>query len=942
MSGDRWERLQELFLQALDVPPEDRAAHIEGAIADPTLRDEVRSLLHAHDAGGPLDRVAVHHEPVDDAVLHQRESLPVGHRVGPYAILRPIADGGMGSVYLAERADGQFEYTVALKLLRRDLESEELHQRFLIERQILARINHPNIARLLDGGVTDEGRPYFAMEHVEGVPLDEYCDAHRLSVRQRLELFRIVCAAVQDAHRNLVVHRDLKPTNILVTEDGTVKLLDFGIAKVLDPEAFPEKVTRTRPELRLLTPEYASPEQLHGEPVTTASDVYQLGLILYRLLTGRVPRLTDPTPGPTGTSATTRDIVKPSTPVGDSAEHEVNHRGAAPADRGAIAAARNTTPERLRRKLAGDLDNIVLLALRDEPERRYASVDQLAEDVRRHLVGLPVTARPERVGYVAGKFVRRHWAGVAATAVIVALLAASVIVMTVTAQRVARERDRAQQVSSILLDMFESASPDVSRGDTITVVQVLGRGAEQVRTSLDDQPALKGTMLGVISDVYDDLGQRREAADLAKEALTLQLASVGPEHPETMASLVRVASLLATLGEPDSALHYAERAVAVTRRHAPRTLFAGHALQAYSFALQITGDIDRARPPLEEGVAILRALSSDSAQLRLASALVNLAWMDQNQGNGDSAVAKGRESVAIRRALMDADDPTLASGIGTLAALLSRTGNIDEALLLQGEALSIRRTVYPAGHPEIAESQDLYAELLERTGEYDEAEVQYREALATFERAYGSRHVRVAQTQNRLALLLHFRRGDPGAAEPLYRESISTFAEVRGPMDPWTAVVEGNLATAIYPQGRLRDAEALFARAITALESSYGITAPLLGRPLMHYGVVLTQLGKTGDAEPVLRRALEIERASADRARIARAESALGMCLLAEDRLDEAGLLLRRADSTLTAIGVPDPFLLWTVNALVGLHSRQGNDVEAAQYRARLDAASNR
>ncbi|MFV2073922.1 MAG: tetratricopeptide repeat protein, partial [Thermoanaerobaculales bacterium] len=922
MSDDRWERLQELFLQALEVPLEDRASHLQAAIADPTLRADVRSLLSAHDAGGPLDRPPVSPAPTDDATPHPRESLPAGHRVGAYAILRPIAHGGMGSVYLAERADGQFESTVALKLLRRDLESEELLHRFRVERQILARINHPNIARLLDGGVTDEGRPYFAMEHVEGVPLDEYCDEHRLSVRKRLELFRTVCAAVQHAHRNLVVHRDLKPTNILVTEDGTVKLLDFGIAKVLDPKEFPEEVARTRPGFRLLTPEYASPEQLRGEPVTTASDVYQLGLLLYRLLAGRLPRMADPALGTSGPSAGTRDITKPSTAVGDSAKGEPARGEVAPADPRAIAAVRDTTPGRLRRRLAGDLDNIVLLALRNEPERRYASVEQLAEDVRRHLVRRPVTARPERAGYVAAKFVRRHWAGVAIAALAVTLLVAHAVSTDIQAQRVARERDRAQQVSSLLLNMFESASPDVSRGDTITVVQVLDRGAERVRATLRDQPDLQGTMLGMIAEVYRDLGQPARAAALAGEALTLRQASLGEDHPEAVLNMVRLADFLTDAGQLDSALPYAERAVALSRKRMGRRHAAtGRALQTYAFALQLKGDLTEARPLLEEAVGILRAAPGDSSRLDLASALVNLAFMDQNDGDLEAAVAHMRESIAIRRALLDPEHPKLLNSIGNLGDLLLRRGDLAAADTMLTEVVEILRRIYPAGHPTIAAGLGVYARLLEAKGDLDGAERFHREALAALRQAFGDRSLAAAQVLNNLGLFLHFRRGDPRAAEPLYRESASIFAEVRGPADPWTALVESNLATAIYTQGQYREAEALYRRAITALEARYPPTAQLLGRPLMHYGVVLTRLGKTAEAEPLLRRALEIERTSADGARIARAETALGMWLLAENRLQEAEPLLRRADSTLAGIGARDPFFEWTADALVRLYT---------------------
>jgi len=376
MPGE-WDRLEELFAEALRVSPERRGPHLEASVADPDVREEVLALLEAHEADGALDHVAAWL----GADLPGREWLPALHRIGPYEIVRPISRGGMGAVYLARRADGQLEYEVALKILRWDLQTDELRRRFLVERQILARINHPHIARLLDGGVTAEGRPWFAMEYVDGLPIDEYCDRHRLGIARRLVLFRTVCEATRQAHRSLVVHRDLKPSNILVTTEGVVKLLDFGVAKALDPDAFRGLEAPTRTGVRLLPPEYASPEQIRGDPVTTASDVYQLGLLLHLLLTGSVPRLSN---GTLTSAPVTRVVGRPSTIVSGTGRRVGNDPDSAVPDPREIAEARGTTPARLRRRIAGDLDNIVLLALREEPGRRYESVEQFSEDVRRH------------------------------------------------------------------------------------------------------------------------------------------------------------------------------------------------------------------------------------------------------------------------------------------------------------------------------------------------------------------------------------------------------------------------------------------------------------------------------------------------------------------------------------------------------------------------------
>jgi serine/threonine-protein kinase len=834
----------------------------------------------------------------------------------------------MGSVYLAERADGQARYQVAVKLLRRDLDSAEARRRFLAERQILAGIVHPHIARLLDAGLTDEGRPYFVMEHVEGEPIDRYADGRRATIGQRLELFRTVCAAVQHAHRNLVVHRDLKPANILVTGDGMVKLLDFGIAKALDPEAFPES-GRTETGLRLMTPEYASPEQLRGEPVTTASDVYQLGLLLYVLLAGRRPRLVGlpATPG-----ILTREVTRPSLAVGRRAEPPSGSDDQPAPDPAAVASARGTTPERLRRALRGDLDNIVLRALREEPDRRYASVEQLAEDVRRHQVGLPVIARPETVGYIAGKFVRRHRMGVALTTAIAALLVIFAVGMTVQSGRVARERDRAQQVSSLLLDVFRSASPEVARGESITVVQVLDRGTERVRASLGGQPDLQATMLLTLSDVYEVLGQSEQAAALAGEALPLNLRSRAPDHPETIENRVRLSKLLALRGAIDSALPQAERALQLSRRRFGRhSLALARALNAYGLVLHLKGDVALARPPIEEAVAILRT-RADSGRRELGAALLNLGWVEENQGRLDSAEARMREALAIRREILPHLDPYLVNTVSALATVLLRLGRAEQSESLAAEAAAIADSIYPVGHPERVGAAALYARALDQAGKAPAAEHGYREALAAARRAYGERSLGAAQVLNDLGLFLN-RRGDPRGAEASLREAASIFAERRGPLDSWTAVVEGSLAEVLLTQGRLAEADSLMRTAIPTLERTLGPSDARLAIPLMNHGVIIMLMGRAAQAEPLLRRSLAIERAAnRGEVRLALSQAALGICLVERGLLSEAEPLLLDAHEVFTRTGAGGPVRQFTVAALARLYTRLGRPEEAARY----------
>ena len=445
MNTDRWTQLKSLFDEALAQQPEQRVAFIEQVCDDEELRREAISLLTFHD-----DDPGFMEQPLrEDAlrvVAEDSDRTQLDERIGPYRLVRKIGRGGMGTVYLAERADGQFEQRVAIKLVRHGLHLDDLLERLRHERQILATLQHPNIARLLGGGGTDDGLPYLVMEYVEGLPIDQYCDQYRLSIPERLQLFRTVCAAVHYAHQNLIVHRDLKPSNILVIPDasgigseGHVKLLDFGIAKLMDENA-PDAVPMTRTGMRAMTPEYASPEQVRGETVTTASDVYALGVVLYELLAGQRPYQVRNL-----SSTRIEQIIceteppKPSTAIVQASE------GTSSPTPAAISQARSTQPERLHRRLRGDLDIIVMAALRKEPARRYSSAQQLSEDIRRHLAQLPIAARPETLRYQVSTFVQRHTVGVVATGLVVLALVGGIVATAYQARVAAAARDRAEQ-----------------------------------------------------------------------------------------------------------------------------------------------------------------------------------------------------------------------------------------------------------------------------------------------------------------------------------------------------------------------------------------------------------------------------------------------------------------------------------------------------------------
>jgi eukaryotic-like serine/threonine-protein kinase len=510
---EKWVQIKEIFAAALERDAADRNAYIRQACGqDNELRGELESLLSSYTADPSAPGQAVAGEIGASGLT--------GQKIGPYQIISKIGAGGMGAVYLAVRADDVYEKKVAIKVVQAGINTEEILNHFRHERQILARLEHPNIARLLDGGTTDRGLPYFVMDYVEGTRLDAYSDAHKLPVAERIRLFREVCSAVQYVHQNLVVHRDLKPGNILVTEGGVPKLLDFGIAKLMKPEFFTNPQDATRAEFRLMTPGYASPEQVRGDPVTTASDVYSLGVILYELLTSRGPyRLKTESPVDVLRAVCEQEPGKPS------AAAVQTEPASGPPSKTAVsteeaAEMRSTTPEKLRRQLSGDLDTIILKALRKEPQRRYSSAEQLSEDLRRHLEGLPVKAHADSWRYRTGKFVRRRRAAVVAAVLILFTLLAGIVATTWQARVARMERARAERqfndvrkLSTSLLFEFHSAIRDLP-GSTPARKLIVQRALEYLSKLAEEahgDPGLQRELAEAYLKVGDVQGNPYEA-----------------------------------------------------------------------------------------------------------------------------------------------------------------------------------------------------------------------------------------------------------------------------------------------------------------------------------------------------------------------------------------------------------------------------------------------
>ena len=712
-----------------------------------------------------------------------------GHRIGPYRIERRIGSGGMGTVFLAVRVD-EFEKRVAIKLLKPGLSTGAVVRRFRHERQILARLDHPNIAKLLDGGTTEEGLPYFVMEYVEGEPIDRYCNRHRLSVHQRLELFREVCSAVHMAHQNLIVHRDLKPGNILVGAGGEVKLLDFGIAKPLD--AAGSSASRvTDSGARSMTLAYASPEQVAGNALTTASDVYSLGVVLYELLTGQRPYRT-----PSGKWLDLANAIqeqqprKPSTSI-DLASPETETSPIGPGDVPAPEiqhSLRAADRRGLKRRLAGDLDSIVLAALSKQPERRYASVEQFSEDIHRHLEGLPITARKLTFAYRASKFVRRHKIETALAALVLSSnLVFTLYTLTLKNQEsrlkdaavelkneAVLERDRAEEVSDFLIDLFKAPSPDQAKGEAVTARQLLDRGKDQIEAYRGSQPRLYARLAYTMGDSYYNLGHYAEARQILEDA------------------------------------------VADLRRHVDGQADAQLAVIINDLAavLWAQGDTAGAEANLRESLAMKMRLHGRGAP-ELVKTLNNLATLSTGKGALEEAERLYREVLDIRLGLDPPVPADVASSRFLIGTLRLDKGDYEGAEASLRQALETRREAFGSEHTLVAVVLNNLGIALQAQGKPGESEATYREALEMRHRLLGLRHPDVAATETNLASLL-VSSGRFEEAEPLASQALDTLRATQ-PGHWQVAYAESVVGSTLVGMGRLGEAEPLLLKSYTTL-----------------------------------------------------------------------------------------------------------------------------
>jgi eukaryotic-like serine/threonine-protein kinase len=772
-SSDRTrpEQIRELFLKVLDASPGEWDAVLEESCGwDGELRREVEELLSAHtDADEVLwslarrARVPIAGAPTD--------FFAEGRRLGAYRLLRQIGQGGMGAVYVAERADGEFEKQVAIKLLPLGLSTGTARERFLAERQILAQLEHPGIARLLDAGIADDGTPFFVMEYVEGELIDRFCERRNLGIVDRIDLFLQVCAAVEYAHRNLIVHRDLKPGNILVTPEGAVKLLDFGIAKVLDAEAVSGTTALTHQAGRPMTVAYASPEQVRGEPITTATDVYALGVLLYQLLAGRAPYEVEGLP-----PADLELLICTQEPIAPSAA--VRARAAEPGS-DPVPVSVSTAASKRARRLRGDLDTIVLMALRKEPERRYPSVAAFAEDLVRHREGRAVEARTNRISYRAGKFARRRPGVLAAMVAGVLVVGGFTVTLVRHAERLEVERDRArdaavaaevqaqkaERVTEFLAGLFAAADPGAARGQPVTVLQLLERGI----TGIDDlaaDPQVQAELLAVFGGVQRSLGDFDQALELSERSLAIRLALFGEEHRAVAQSLNDVATLRRRTGDLSGAEEYHRRALLVRRQ-----LLGGEhedvaaSLNNLGLLLDQKGDLDEAEKHLREALAI-HERHYGSGDWRVAGGMLNLGTVLERKGDLQGAEEMNQRSLDLWRALGGADHPNVAAALYNLGEVFRLQGEYSRAVDHHLRALALWRSVLGQEHPNVASGLNALARAKEGTGDLDRAESAYREALSIAHNVFDEEHPNVVDIRANLTRLRQLGAGATGDVSP--------------------------------------------------------------------------------------------------------------------------------------------------------------------------------
>ncbi|WP_101926241.1 MULTISPECIES: serine/threonine-protein kinase [Luteimonas] len=825
MDAERWQRLSPALDALLELEPAPRDALLASIRADDAaLADELARLLALE-----ADR----DDFLAESIVAALAGVLPGHHVGPYELERLLGEGGMGQVWLARRADGLYERRVALKLLRPGLADPNLRLRFTRERQILARLEHPHIARLLDAGISIDQQPYLALDYIDGEPITDWCAARQPSVHARITLFLQVCAAVSHAHTNLIVHRDLKPSNILVTALDDVRLLDFGIAKLLDtPE---QSLEQTRTGVRAFTLHYAAPEQIRGEPVTTMTDVYSLGMVLYELLAGCKPyQLKRPSDAQWEEAILDADPVRPS---------QALQRGESPS---------GSVRRREVRAIAGDLDNIVLRTLAKRPEQRYPSVEALALDLRRWLDGKPVQARAQGVAYRARKFLRRHRWAVASGTLVVLMVAASMVAVTWQARQAIRESARAQAMQDFVIGLFEHAGA-AHGGASLDVRQLLSAGVQRGDSELARQPAARAELYGVIARLRLGLGDYDQSLALLQRQDSILRSLDAPPPGLQLQAATDFGRTLRMMGRHDDCLDrmQRERTLALQREQVlPR--------QASEFYTQLGrchrdgGDLQTAQVLFQRALTLRRDLQDDAGTVET---LADLASLRSAAGDNAEALAEIRAAGATLDATLGPRHPLAIDLLRTQCALERAQSDMRAAERTCGDAVALAFELHGPRHPGTLDARRQLAAIHVDQGRFAEADTEFREALGWAVTRLGTEHADVARIHNSLGIIA-WERGDiDGALRDLERATA-----IWARTGPGSLHADGlfNQALVLHDAGRAARARPLLQRALALRRDRFGADHGLIGDTWRLLGEVDAALGQVDTARGALARAVAL------------------------------------------------------------------------------------
>ena len=838
----RWLLIKDLFKRSQQQSGSARDAWLDQHSGDDAgLAREVRKLLSAQQGSHDiLDRGAA--GALREMGHGESNADLAGQRIGAYRLLSLLGEGGMGSVYLAEREEADFRQRAALKLVRADFLNDEARARFLRERRILAQLTHPHIAQLHDGGVAANGAPYFTLEYVEGQPITKYCDERTLSIRDRLRLVLQVCAAVAYAHRNLIVHRDLKPSNIFVTTDGEVKLLDFGIAKLLDTEA---GEGRTETHARMMTPEYASPEQVLGEPITTATDVYAIGVLLYELLSGRLPYAR----ADAGTISWSKAVVEEAPePVYRALNRATTRKESTSGD--AAAAARGVALPALRRSLRGDLDRIVQRALAKAPEARYATVGALAADLNAYLDGHALSGGTRT--YQMRKFIRRHWLPLSAAALIVAIVLASGVAVVWQARQVTREAENTLQVKDFLYGLFTAVDPRTAKGRVVTANELLDRGAERVQHNTTLDPEQRAEIEASLGRIYYQLGVSDKARGLQEGALkvfssgagsSLLLAKTQAEYADT----------LTNIGDLKGAANIADEAwQKIQSQPEAKPADRANVLHVQAGIALAQRDFVKTKNYSDQELVIAQRMADDDPRI-LFHALMTQGAAYWGLRQLSQAETTWREALAVASRNAEPDNLDVANARQNVAAALQEESRYPEAIELEEQALATNRRVLGPDHSATLNAQRDLGLANFRMGRYAQARTLLEQTVAAQRIALGADHPAIAGTEINLGIVL-LDSGDVDAAERVLTDAVAIFEKKYGRDYQGVRLALGDLASVHIAQGKLDPAQT---ELLEVLDREKKAGTPDMGDFIDHY-----RLGDVKRLQRDFKSAIELQQAA--------------------------------------------------------------------------------